>query len=72
MQLLGHVSAAMSLPHGRLFATTVREEYERALTQAKAQLLAGPTTARGPASDQAIVVGQGRRRHQHPPDRSRA
>ena len=36
MQLLGHVSAAMSLRYGRLFDTTVRAEYERALTQAKA------------------------------------
>jgi hypothetical protein len=48
MQLLGHVSAAMSLRYGRLFDTTIREEYERALTQAKAQLLAeapaGPMT----------------------------
>jgi integrase len=40
MQLLGHVSAAMSLRYGRLFDTTVREEYERALTQAKAALAA--------------------------------
>jgi integrase len=38
MQLLGHVSAAMSLRYGRLFDSTVRAEYERALTQAKAQL----------------------------------
>jgi integrase len=42
MQLLGHVSAAMSLRYGRLFDATVRAEYERALTQAKAQLLARP------------------------------
>jgi len=40
MQLLGHVSAAMSLRYGRLFDTTVRAEYERALTQAKAALAA--------------------------------
>jgi len=40
MQLLGHVSAAMSLRYGRLFETTVRvrDEYERALTQAKVSL----------------------------------
>jgi integrase len=44
MQLLGHVSAAMSLRYGRLFDTTVREEYERALTQTKAQLQAAPAT----------------------------
>ena len=38
MALLGHVSAEMSLRYGRLFDTTVRAEYERALTLAKAQL----------------------------------
>ena len=42
MQLLGHVSAAMSLRYGRLFDTTVRAEYERALTQAKAALATAP------------------------------
>jgi hypothetical protein len=35
MALLGHVSAEMSLRYGRLFDTTVRQEYERALTLAK-------------------------------------
>jgi hypothetical protein len=38
MALLGHVSAEMSLRYGRLFDATVREEYERALALAKAQL----------------------------------
>jgi integrase len=38
MALLGHVSAEMSLRYGRLFDATVREEYERALDLAKAQL----------------------------------
>ena len=38
MALLGHVSATMSLRYGRLFDATVRDEYTRALTQAKAQL----------------------------------
>jgi integrase len=38
MALLGHVSAAMSLRYGRLFDATIREEYQRALTLAKAQL----------------------------------
>jgi hypothetical protein len=38
MALLGHVSAEMSLPYGRLFDATVREEYERALALAKARL----------------------------------
>ena len=33
-----HVSAEMSLRYGRLFDETVRADYERALTQAKAQL----------------------------------
>ena len=35
MALLGHVSAEMSLRYGRLFDTTVRDEYERALDLAK-------------------------------------
>ncbi|WP_112278877.1 tyrosine-type recombinase/integrase [Prauserella muralis] len=43
MALLGHVSAEMSLRYGRLFDTTVRAEYERALDLAKQQ-------ARTPAS----------------------
>ena len=38
MAMLGHVSAEMSLRYGRLFDATVRADYERALTQAKAQL----------------------------------
>jgi integrase len=38
MALLGHVSAGMSLRYGRLFDSTVRENYERALAQAKARL----------------------------------
>ena len=45
MQLLGHVSATMSLRYGQLFDATVRAEYERALTQAKAQL--GPAPLAG-------------------------
>jgi integrase len=50
MALLGHVSAQMSLRYGRLFDTTVRAEYERALTLAKdhlSALPAGPTTGSG-------------------------
>jgi integrase len=38
MALLGHVSAEMSLRYGRLFDATVRDEYQRALALAKAQL----------------------------------
>lgn len=37
MALLGHMSAEMSLRYGRLFDTTVRAEYERALDLAKQQ-----------------------------------
>lgn len=37
MALLGHASAEMSLRYGRLFDTTVRTEYERALDLAKTQ-----------------------------------
>ena len=43
MALLGHVSATMSLRYGRLFDATVKAEYERALTAAKAHLGALPT-----------------------------
>jgi integrase len=43
MALLGHVSAEMSLRYGRLFDTTVREEYERALSAAKQHLGSLPT-----------------------------
>jgi len=43
MALLGHVSAAMSLRYGRLFDTTVRAEYERALDLAKARIGPLPT-----------------------------
>ena len=38
MALLGHVSAEMSLRYGRLFDTTVRSEYEKALNLAKSRL----------------------------------
>jgi site-specific recombinase XerD len=38
MALLGHVSATMSLRYGRLFDATIRDEYQRALTLARAQL----------------------------------
>ena len=38
MALLGHVSSEMSLRYGRLFDTTVRAEYERALDLAKTRL----------------------------------
>ena len=47
MALLGHASAGMSLRYGRLFDTTVRREYDRALELAKTQ---APRTADGPAS----------------------
>src|SRR5436190_3298684 len=43
MALLGHVSASMSLRYGRLFDSTVKAEYERALTAAKAHLGSLPT-----------------------------
>lgn len=48
MALLGHVSAEMSLRYGRLFDTTVRAEYERALDLAKARI--------GPLPPQRIPV----------------
>jgi len=48
MVLLGHQSAEMSLRYGRLFNSTVRESYERALALAKARL--------GPLLPQAAPV----------------
>jgi hypothetical protein len=45
MVLLGHQSAEMSLRYGRLFDSTVRESYERALSLAKAHL--GPILPQG-------------------------
>jgi integrase len=48
MVLLGHQSAEMSLRYGRLFDTTIRESYERALVLAKARL--------GPVLPQATPV----------------
>ncbi|WP_298347763.1 site-specific integrase [Ferrimicrobium sp.] len=38
MALLGHSSAEMSLRYGRLFDTTIRSEYERALNELKAAI----------------------------------
>jgi hypothetical protein len=43
MALLGHVSAEMSLRYAHLFDTTVRAEYERALTLAKNRIGPMPT-----------------------------
>jgi len=59
MQLLGHVSATMSLRYGRLFDATVRAEYERALTQTKTLLAAhAPTDGRdGTLSSRAPLIG---------------
>lgn len=60
MALLGHVSAQMSLRYGRLFDTTVRAEYERALTLAKDHLTALPATstaAAGRALPLADITG---------------
>jgi site-specific recombinase XerD len=42
MALLGHASAEMSLRYGRLFDTTVKDEYERALDLAKQQARTPP------------------------------
>src|SRR5674536_263240 len=55
MALLGHSSAEMSLRYGRLFDTTVRAEYERALAQAKAQT--GPMPGTRTQLPLAVVTG---------------
>lgn len=49
MALLGHVSAEMSLRYGRLFDSTVREEYERALELAKQETALQPPAGNSPA-----------------------
>ncbi|MDQ2708760.1 MAG: site-specific integrase [Actinomycetota bacterium] len=54
MALLGHVSAAMSLRYGRLFDSTVKAEYERALTAAKAHL--GSLPAEPPAGRTLLPI----------------
>jgi integrase len=51
MAMLGHVSAAMSLRYARLFDSTVRADYERALAQAKTML-----TVPSPAGQAALPV----------------
>jgi integrase len=58
MALLGHVSAEMSLRYGRLFDTTVRAEYERALDLAKSRL--GELS---PGRTRILVTGDGDWRH---------
>jgi integrase len=65
MALLGHVSAAMSLRYGRLFDTTVRAEYERALELAKARI--GPV----PEGPKRIPVSPGGDWHQAPAIKAR-
>ena len=52
MALLGHVSAEMSLRYGRLFDSTVRAEYERALDLAKAQVAQSDSAADMPGRTQ--------------------
>jgi integrase len=54
MALLGHVSAEMSLRYARLFDTTVRAEYERALDLAKNRL--GPLPADLPTGKRLPIV----------------
>ena len=51
MAMLGHVSAAMSLRYARLFDSTVRADYERALAQAKTML-----TVPAPAGQATLPV----------------
>ena len=63
MALLGHMSAEMSLRYGRLFDTTVRAEYERALDLAKAT---GPHTRTRPAHPAADRHHRRRRLERHP------
>ena len=50
MALLGHVSATMSLRYAKLFDTTVRTEYERALDLAKSHIGTAARRAARPAA----------------------
>jgi integrase len=61
MTLLGHVSAEMSLRYGRLFDSTVRTEYERALTAAKAHL--GTLPAEPPQGRTPLPIVDGDWKH---------
>ena len=63
MALLGHVSAEMSLRYGRLFDATVKAEYERALTAAKAHLgIAAHRPARRADAACRCSTGTGKKR----------
>lgn len=57
MALLGHSSAEMSLRYGRLFDATVKAEYERALTAAKAHLGSLPTEPPGERTTLPVLTG---------------
>ena len=57
MALLGHSSAEMSLRYGRLFDATVKAEYERALTAAKAHLGSLPTEPPGGRTSLPLLDG---------------
>lgn len=57
MKLLGHVSAEMSLRYGRLFDTTVRGEYERALAKAKGHLGSLPSEPPGGRTALPVIDG---------------
>ena len=52
-----HVSAEMSLRYGRLFDATVKAEYERALTAAKAHLGTLPTDPPGKRIPLPVLEG---------------
>jgi integrase len=62
MALLGHASAEMSLRYGRLFDSTVRAEYERALDLAKQNTAAAaPTSASAGRAQLPLTVITGGR-----------
>ena len=57
MAMLGHVSAAMSLRYARLFDSTVRADYERALAQAKTLLTVPAPTGQATLPVTGITSG---------------
>ena len=56
MAILGHVSAEMSLRYGRLFDSTIRDEYERALDLAKTRI--GTLNTLNPTATNASINDQ--------------
>ena len=71
MAMLGHTSAAMSLRYARLFDSTVRADYERALAQAKT-ILTVPSPAGQAMLPVTDITGGNAGWKRHPADQVQA